>query len=119
MHGPSFMGNPTACAAANASMDLFESEPRLEQVADLAAAFERLRPLENQSVVAEVRVRGAVAAVELNTEFDKYDAIQFFVSQGVWIRPINKAVYLAPSLNIEMPELQMLSDAIYAFVNQF
>lgn len=120
MHGPSFMGNPTACAAANASLDLFESEPRLEQVAALAKELERLlRPLASRDCVAEVRVQGAVGAVQLIPSFDKYDAIQFFVEQGVWIRPINNVVYLAPSLNIEPLETKLLCNAIHAFVNQF
>lgn len=119
MHGPSFMGNPTACAAANASLDLFESEPRLEQVSELAIEMERrLRPLADHDCVADVRGLGAVAAVQLIPEFDKYDAIQFFVEQGVWIRPINGVVYLAPSLNIEPSETKQLCGAIHAFVDQ-
>jgi len=66
MHGPTFMANPLACAAANASLDLFEREPRKEQVARIEAALkvglERCRGLPH---VLDVRVRGAIGLCSL------------------------------------------------------
>ena len=118
MHGPSFMGNPIACAAANASLDLFQTEPRIQQAMDLQESMtNQLQSLADDHRVVKIRTRGAVAAVELNLAFNKYDAIQFFVEQGVWIRPIGKVVYLAPSFIIEEADLRQLTDAIKTFVS--
>src|SRR5258706_257776 len=66
MHGPTFMGNALACAAANASLDLFEREPRLAQVKDISAALARgLEPCRGLSGVKDVRVLGAIGGVRL------------------------------------------------------
>ena len=66
MHGPTFMANPLACAAANASLDLFEREPRLEQVAKISAALRQgLEPCRKLPGVKDVRVKGAIGVVEL------------------------------------------------------
>src|SRR5204862_847563 len=67
MHGPTFMGNALACAAANASLDLFEREPRMAQVAQIAAALEGgLAPCRGMRDVKDVRVKGAIGVVELH-----------------------------------------------------
>ncbi len=117
MHGPTFMGNPIACAAANASIELFESEPRLEQVATIESILTReLQPLASLTNVAEVNCLGALGAVRLNQNVDVSKAIEFFVSSGVWIRPINDTVYIAPAFTIDEPELQTLCDAVKDFV---
>src|ERR1700752_4666071 len=66
MHGPTFMGNALACAAANASLDLFEQEPRLDQVAQISRALRNgLEPCPRLPRVKDVRVLGAIGAVEL------------------------------------------------------
>src|SRR6185369_3007442 len=66
MHGPTYTGNALACAAANASLDLFEREPRLRQVAAIAQALERgLAPCRGLPGVKDVRVKGAIGVVEL------------------------------------------------------
>src|SRR3546814_11718588 len=68
MHGPTFMGNALACAAANASLDLFEREPRLEQARAIGALLaERLEPAREMPGVADVRVKGALGVIEVET----------------------------------------------------
>lgn len=113
MHGPTYMGHALGCAAANASLDLFEQEPRLEQVArieqDLKSALE---PLRNAPQVADVRIRGSVGAVELREAFDVQAMRRRFIDQGVFIRPIGKAIYLAPSYTIDAADLASLTAAI-------
>lgn len=112
MHGPTFMGNPLACAAANASLDLFEREPRLEQAnrigAHLQAALEPARRLAN---VRDVRVLGAIGAIELE-RLDKDAMRQALIGMGVWIRPFGRIVYVTPPLTISEPELAHLSGAM-------
>ena len=67
MHGPTFMANALACAAANASLDLFESEPRMAQVAAISAQLsEGLAPCRGRPGVKDVRVQGAIGVVELD-----------------------------------------------------
>ena len=117
MHGPTYMGNPIACAAANASITLFQSEPRLQQVATIETILRReLEPLIAESSVAAVNCLGAIGAVRLHQQIDVTSALEFFVSGGVWLRPINDTVYIAPAFTISEPELMQLCDAIKEFV---
>ncbi|MBS1028985.1 adenosylmethionine--8-amino-7-oxononanoate transaminase [Gluconobacter albidus] len=113
MHGPTFMANPLACAVANASLDLFESEPRLEQVAAISAQLAReLEPCRTLPGVKDVRVLGAIGVVELET-LDDPDALRrAFVERGVWIRPFRNIVYLTPAFTITPEELTRLTTAI-------
>jgi adenosylmethionine-8-amino-7-oxononanoate aminotransferase len=117
MHGPTYTGHALACAAANASLDLFASEPRLAQVAALEAHYQQaLSPLRGHPAVADVRISGSVAAVEMSASFDIQAARQGFIEQGVFIRPIGKTVYLAPAYTISGAEHAALTDAILRFV---
>jgi adenosylmethionine-8-amino-7-oxononanoate aminotransferase len=113
MHGPTYMGNALACAAANASLDLFESEPRLEQVRAIAAQMaEELAPCRNFHAVKDVRVKGAIGVVELQ-RIDNCDGlVARFVDEGVFIRPFGNIVYLTPAFTIEQDELAKLTGAI-------
>ena len=114
MHGPTFAGNPLACAAANASLDLFETEPRLAQVAAIAAQLEReLERAVELPEVRDVRVKGAIGVVQLQRP-PKLEALRArFVRHGVWIRPFGDVVYLMPPLVIESEDLARLTRAIY------
>jgi len=118
MHGPTFMANPLACAAANASLDLFEREPREEQVkaieAGLRAGLEPCRPLPR---VVDVRVKGAIGVVQLGDGVDVYALRPRFVEQGVWVRPFKDVVYLMPPLVISGEELSTLTQAVCAVVS--
>jgi adenosylmethionine---8-amino-7-oxononanoate aminotransferase len=113
MHGPTFMGNALACAAANASLDLFEQEPRLDQVANITRALSAgLEPCRSLPGVADVRVFGAIGVVELD-HIENLNALrQRFVAQGVFIRPFGSIVYLTPAFTIAEGELARLTSAI-------
>ena len=113
MHGPTFMGNALACAAANASLDLFEREPRLDQVAQIAKAMrDGLEPCRRLPGVKDVRVRGAIGVAELE-RIENLNALrQRFIAEGVFIRPFGSVVYLTPAFTIEHGELAALMDAI-------
>ena len=119
MHGPTFMANALACAAANASLDLFEREPRLNQIANIAAALERgLTPCRGLPGVKEVRVRGALGVVELDHISDLNATRAHFVGLGVFVRPIGNVIYLAPAFTISADELKMLTDAVVKTVRE-
>jgi adenosylmethionine-8-amino-7-oxononanoate aminotransferase len=113
MHGPTYMGNALACAAANASLDLFEREPRLAQVraieAQLRAGLARCAGLPG---VTDVRVKGAIGVVELE-HIDDVDALRRrFVAEGVFVRPFGTVVYLTPAFTIGEEELGRLTASI-------
>src|SRR6185437_1740208 len=112
-HGPTYMANALACAAANASLDLFENEPRLRQVADIAAALANgLAPCRGLPGVKDVRVKGAIGVVELD-HIDDINALRSrFIAEGVFIRPIENVVYLTPAFTISTDDLKSLTDAI-------
>ena len=113
MHGPTFMGNALACAAANASLDLFEREPRLEQVAAIARQLEaELSPCCGGRGVRDVRVKGAIGVVELESAEMAAALRDRFVAAGVWIRPFGRVVYLTPAFTIAPDELALLTRAI-------
>jgi len=113
MHGPTFMANPLACAAANASLDLFEQEPRLQQVEAIEAALrDGLGGCESLPGVVDVRVKGAIGVVQLRPEIDSYALRPRFVERGVWVRPFNDVVYLMPPFTISGEDLQALMRAV-------
>jgi adenosylmethionine---8-amino-7-oxononanoate aminotransferase len=113
MHGPTFMANPLACAAANASLDLFEREPRIDKVAQLSRGLARgLAPCRDLRGVKDVRVLGAIGVVELD-RIENLNALrQRFVEQGVFVRPFGNVVYLTPAFTISEEELTVLTDAV-------
>ncbi len=114
MHGPTFMASPLACAIANASLDLFVQEPRLEQVAVLEAHFrESLTPLKRHSIVKDVRMKGAIGVVQLDAaRFDPFAVRPRFVELGCWLRPFKDMIYLMPPFVIAQQELAQLTDAV-------
>ena len=113
MHGPTFMANPLACAAANASLDLFEREPRLAQAraieGHLATALEPARTLPG---VVDVRVRGAIGVIQLDDMSRIGWLKQQFVEAGVWVRPFGNIVYVTPAFTIDEGDLARLTDAL-------
>lgn len=113
MHGPTYMGNAIACAAANASLDLFEREPRLAQVKAIEAQLmAELSPLKSLPGVVEVRVKGAIGVVELERTANAGALRQRFVAKGVWLRPFGNIIYLTPALTIAPDDLTTLTSAI-------
>jgi adenosylmethionine-8-amino-7-oxononanoate aminotransferase len=118
MHGPTFMANPLACAAANASLDLFESEPRLQQVAAIEAQMRReLEPCRALPGVVDVRAIGAIGVVQLDRPVAA-NLRPAFVERGVWVRPFGDIVYLAPPFVIDAADLTTLTTAVRAVVAQ-
>ena len=113
MHGPTFMANPLACAAANASLDLFASEPRLQQATAVEAALrEGLAPLAGERGISQVRVKGAIGVVQFD-RIDDLDALKArFINAGVWVRPFRDIAYLTPALTIEADDLAKLTGAM-------
>lgn len=113
MHGPTFCGNALACAAANASLDLFETEPRFEQVAAIEDQLcNQLEACRSMPVVRDVRVKGAIGVVELAEPLNVDELRRRFVDRQAWIRPFGRVVYLMPALTIRSEELKTLTTAI-------
>jgi adenosylmethionine-8-amino-7-oxononanoate aminotransferase len=120
MHGPTYMGNALACAAANASLDLFEREPRLDQVARLSAQLrDGLEPARGLPGVRDVRVMGAIGVIELDHEPDREAMKAWFVENGVWVRPFGRIVYTTPPFVITEDELSTLTGKMVKAVKQF
>jgi len=113
MHGPTYMAYPLGCAAANASLDLFEREPRLAQVTAVEAQLrEELARCRQVRGVKEVRVKGAVGVVQMDQAVDALALRAKFVEKGVWIKPFGDVIYLTPPLVIEPKDLSALTTAI-------
>jgi adenosylmethionine-8-amino-7-oxononanoate aminotransferase len=113
MHGPTYMANPLACAAANASLDLFEDGAWQGAVTRIEAALHAgLAPCRTAPGVVDVRVRGAVGVVEFDAPVPAGDLCRRFAAEGVWIRPMGKVVYLCPPFIITDGELARLTRAM-------
>ena len=109
MHGPTYMANPLACAAANASLDLFEREDRLAQAAAIEQALHAgLIDCRNLPGVVDVRVRGAIGVVELDSPTRLRGLGTACVARGAWLRPFGRIAYLTPALTISPADLQHL-----------
>ncbi|MBK5920149.1 adenosylmethionine--8-amino-7-oxononanoate transaminase [Rhodothalassium salexigens] len=115
MHGPTYMAHALGCAAANASLDLFETEDRLAQAAAIEAQLAaELAPARDLPGVRDVRTLGAIGVVELDTPPDTERLRARFIDRGVWVRPFGSIVYLTPALTIAADDLSRLTGAIIA-----
>ncbi len=113
MHGPTYMAYPLGCAAANASLDLFQSEPRLQQIHAIEAQLiEELAPCRAARNVRDVRVRGAIGAVQMSSAVDAVGLRARFVEKGCWIKPFGDVIYLTPPFVIAPNDLSKLTRAI-------
>jgi adenosylmethionine-8-amino-7-oxononanoate aminotransferase len=113
MHGPTFMGNPLACAVASASLSLIENNQWQTQVQNIEQQFSMQLPLLlAHQKVKTVRWLGAIGVVELHDPIDIATIQEKFVKQGVWIRPFGKLIYLMPPYIIKPAELNTLIKAI-------
>jgi adenosylmethionine-8-amino-7-oxononanoate aminotransferase len=116
MHGPTFMAHPIACAAANASLDLFEREPRVAQAEALEQKlWDGLKQFRDRAGVLDVRVKGAIGVIEMDTDAENNARLrQEFIARGVWLRPFGHCLYLMPPLTISDAELEKIFEAIGA-----
>lgn len=118
MHGPTFMANPLACAAALASIDLLTNSPWQRRIADIEQALVTgLEPCSDFSWVSDVRVLGAIGVVELAKPVDMRLVLPQFVEAGVWVRPFGKLVYLMPPYITGASDLQQLTAAVVKVVD--
>jgi adenosylmethionine-8-amino-7-oxononanoate aminotransferase len=119
MHGPTFMGNPLACAVANSSLDLFEGNDYAQKVQKIENLMKNgLASLKNHDKVKDVRVFGAIGVVETDFDFDEMlkmrkKAIEF----GVFLRPFAGVIYLMPPLVIDEVELKKLIEGVFYILN--
>jgi adenosylmethionine-8-amino-7-oxononanoate aminotransferase len=113
MHGPTFMAYPLGCAAANASLDLFEKEPRIAQAKAIEAQLrEELAPCAGMPWVREVRIKGAIGVVQMEKPVDALELRAKFVEKNCWIKPFGDVIYLTPPLVISAADLSILTRAI-------
>ncbi|WP_413431114.1 adenosylmethionine--8-amino-7-oxononanoate transaminase [Crateriforma spongiae] len=120
MHGPTFMGNPLACAAACASLDLFAQEPRLQQAKAIEDQLSTwLKPAESIPRVVDVRCKGGIGVIQVD-RLDHLDRLRSrFVEEGIWIRPFGDVIYTTPALNIASEDLKTIADAMVRVTEQW
>ena len=120
MHGPTFMGNPLACAVACASIDLILSYDIEVRTANMQAIMQHeLAAAETLQGVKEVRCLGAVAVIELNDAVDMPTFQALLIDNGIWVRPFGKLVYIMPPYVITDSELQTLCQALLKVVSTY
>ena len=116
MHGPTFMGNPLACAVANKSLELLLNSDWQNSILRIEKQLKKeLVPVAVALSVKDVRVLGAIGVVEMKEDVNVPETQKFFIDQGVWIRPFRNLIYVMPPYVSSQEELRFLTQAITAF----
>jgi adenosylmethionine-8-amino-7-oxononanoate aminotransferase len=116
-HGPTFMGNPLACAVANASIELLRAGNWPAEVSRVSAGLRAgLEPLRGSAGVADVRVLGAIGVVQLDHEVDLPAATAAAVGHGVWLRPFRDLIYTMPPYVTPDDDVARITGAVAAAV---
>ncbi|MGD8207554.1 MAG: adenosylmethionine--8-amino-7-oxononanoate transaminase [Thiohalocapsa sp.] len=117
MHGPTFMGNPLACAIANASIDLLLRQDWQGMIRAIENALtDGLEPCRGLPGVADVRVLGAIGVVEMTGPVPMREVQRRLVDEGVWVRPFGRLIYLMPPYTIDGEQLARLCVAVHRVV---
>jgi len=120
MHGPTFMANPLACAAANASLNILMKGTWRGQVQNIEQYLKKgLQPCSSLSAVADVRVLGAIGVVEMKKPTVLAEIQPEFVKRGLWVRPFGRLVYIMPPYIISNADLEKLCAGIHDVVSTY
>lgn len=112
MHGPTFMGNPLACSAANASLDLFENNNYEEKIKKDEIFLKK--ELKKHKNFKDIRVIGLLAVLENDFSLEEiFELRKNFIKKGIFLRPFSNCIYIMPSLNIKRSELKQITDSVY------
>ncbi|MEV4298306.1 adenosylmethionine--8-amino-7-oxononanoate transaminase [Microbispora rosea] len=115
MHGPTYMGNPLACAVAGASLDLLAERPWREEVARIEAALlDGLAPAAAAPGVRDVRVLGAIGVIETDQPVDVAKIQDIVMEHGVWLRPFGRLIYTMPPYACTPDDVARITDAMVA-----
>ncbi|WP_343153160.1 adenosylmethionine--8-amino-7-oxononanoate transaminase [Buchnera aphidicola] len=120
MHGPTFMANPLACAVATENLNILQENKWKKQVFNInKILYKYLLPIKNHPMVDDIRILGAIAVIDCKKEINIEKIQQFFVKNGVWIRPFKKLIYIMPAYIIDKKSLKKLISVMIKSLNYY